>query len=445
MKTLICNGTIINESKKFRGYVIIHDKYIDKVAEGDYVNDKSIFDNVIDAEEGYIIPGVIDDQVHFREPGLTYKGDILSESRAAVAGGVTSYMEMPNTKPPTTSIEALNEKYDRASEVSYANYSFYFGATNDNAHLLSKLDIKNVCGVKLFMGSSTGNMLVDSPESLNRIFAESPLVIAVHAEEEAIVQKNRAYYTEKYAGKMIPDMHPLIRSEEACYVSSAKAVDLAVKHNARLHILHLSTARELSLFSTRPLSEKRITSEICLHHLWFSDEDYKDKGNFILWNPAIKTINDRDTLREGVRDGRVDVIATDHAPHSFEEKQGQYPNVPSGGPLVQHSLTGMFELAVKGEWNFEKVVEKMCHAPADLFRVNKRGYIREGYFADIVVIKPEEWIVDTNNILYKCGWSPFLGDKFSYKVSKTIVNGTLIYNNGEFNDMVKGERLTFNN
>lgn len=445
MKNLIHNGIIVSEQKRFEGYIITENERIIKIGTGIYTEDKTDFNEIIDAEGGYILPGVIDDQVHFREPGLTYKGDIASESRAAIAGGVTSYMEMPNTKPPTTTIEELNRKFERAAETSMANYSFYFGATNDNADTLSRLNVKEVCGVKVFMGSSTGNMLVDNSETLARIFSESPLIVATHCEEESIIRANRDRIYKEYDGRLTTSLHPVIRSEEACYASSAKAVELAAKYNTRLHILHLSTERELSLFSTKPLSEKRITSEICVHHLWFSDRDYATKGNFILWNPAIKRIEDRDALRRGVLEGKVDVIATDHAPHSFEEKSGTFPNVPSGGPLVQHSLTAMMEMSEKGLWSVENVVEKMCHAPKTLFRVKERGYIREGYFADIAIVKKESWNVEKSNILYKCGWSPFEGETFSFKVTHTIVNGAHVYNKGEFNEEFRAMKLEFEN
>ncbi|MFI3268582.1 MAG: dihydroorotase [Rikenellaceae bacterium] len=443
MKTLIFNGLIVNESQQFLGYIEVEDKIITAVHKGEFQGDKSAYNKTIDAKGGYVIPGVIDDQVHFREPGLEYKGEITTESRAAVAGGVTSYMEMPNTKPTTTTLEDLEWKFNRAAECSMANYSFYFGATNDNTNLLDKLDPTQVCGLKLFMGSSTGNMLVDRREALEEIFSNSPLLIATHCEEESIVLHNKKVFAEKYGSEYSNTFHPIIRSEEACYTSAAKAVELAEKTGARLHVLHISTAKELTLFSDKPLKDKKITSEICLHHLWFTDKDYEKKGNFILWNPAIKTEADRDGLREGVRNGKVDIIATDHAPHTFEEKSGSYPNVPSGGPLVQHSLVGMLELAKQGQWSVEKVVEKMCHAPSDLFKVEKRGYLKPGYFADIVVVAKDEWQVQKDNIYYKCGWSPFEGDSFSHKVTNTMINGVEVYANGQFNEDFRGEKLTF--
>lgn len=445
MHILIHNGIIVNEERQFKGYIVITGKQISKIGCGDFHSDKSEFRRIIDARGGYIIPGVIDDQVHFREPGVTHKGDIASESRAGVAGGVTSFMEMPNTNPPTTTLEDLEWKYQRAAECSYANYSFYFGATNENSNLLGKLDIKRVCGIKLFMGSSTGNMLVDNPKALAAIFSESPLIVATHCEEEYIVKANRERILKEYEGRITPALHPIIRSEEACYTSSAKAVELAERYGTRLHVLHLSTAKEMTLFSDKPLKEKHITSEVCIHHLWFSDEDYERKGNFILWNPAIKSRQDRDALREAVRSGKLDIVATDHAPHTLEEKSGIYPNVPSGGPSLQHSLPAMLTLADRGEWSVEQVVRKMCHAPADLFRVERRGYLREGYFADIAIISKEEWQVEKSNVLYKCGWSPFEGEQFTNRVTYTIINGEVVYEKGEFNEIFRGERLTFTN
>lgn len=443
---IIHNALICNEYSKFRGYITIVGDKIGTIAQG--VPPKELLagaSETFDAKGSIVMPGVIDDQVHFREPGLTHKGDIASESRAAVAGGVTSYMEMPNVNPATTTIELLEQKYARAAEVSPANYSFYLGATNKNTDEIAKVNPHTVCGVKLFMGSSTGNMLVDEAETLTNIFKNSPVLIATHCEEEAVVRANMQAAIEQYGNDVPIEMHPVIRSAEACYASSAKAVGLAHKHNARLHVLHLSTARELELFETKPLSDKRITNEVCVHHLWFTEADYPRKGNFIKWNPAIKSEADRDALRAAVNSGRVDIVATDHAPHTLEEKQKPYLQAPSGGPLVQHSLVLMLDMVRQGIFSVEKVVDVMCHRPAELFKVEKRGYLREGYFADIVIANPEsEWRVSASNILYKCGWSPFEGDTMSAKVTHTFVNGELAYADGTVNDAVRGRRLTFN-
>lgn len=441
-KTLIENGTIVNEGLTYKGYVLINDDRIEAAGEGRFEGD--FYGTRIDAEGQLVIPGVIDDQVHFREPGLTHKADIASESAAAVAGGVTSYMEMPNTNPPTTSESELEWKYDRAAETSLANYSFYLGATNDNIREIKQLDPHTVCGVKLFMGSSTGNMLVDDRKTLSAIFAESPVLIAAHCEDEAMIRENTETFRRRYSDNIEPWMHPLIRSAEACYRSSAYAVELADKYGSQLHVLHLSTARELTLFDAKPLAEKKITNEVCVHHLWFSDEDYAAKGNFIKWNPAVKTAADRLALREGLLNGKVDVAATDHAPHTLEEKRKPYWECPSGGPLVQHSLVAMLELARQGVMPVEKAVEKMCHAPAQLYKVKERGFLRPGYYADVVVVDPSSpWTVATDNILYKCGWSPFEGTEFSHKVAHTFVNGRHVYNNGELDRGIRGERLEF--
>ena len=441
--TLIKNATIINEGSQKKGSVLINNGIIEKIFTGN--TNLPDADNIIDATGKLLIPGVIDDQVHFREPGLTHKGDIRSESRAAVAGGITSFMEMPNTNPQTTTLAALEDKYSIAAERSYANYSFYFGATNDNAGELVKVDPKNVCGIKVFMGSSTGNMLVDKDEALSKIFSEAPTIVTTHCEDETTIRKNTEFYKNKYGENISFKYHPVIRSAEACYISSAKAAELASKYGTQLHILHLSTEKEMSLLDNRiPLTDKKITGEVCVHHLWFTDEDYENYGSRIKWNPAIKSRSDRNALRDAVNSGKLDIVATDHAPHTIEEKNNTYFKAPSGGPLVQHSLVAMFEMVKQGIFTYEKVVEKMCHAPAILYKVHKRGFIREGYFADITLIEPSsEWTVSKENILYKCGWSPFEGTTFSHRVTQTFVNGNLIFDNGTINDEIRGERLIF--
>ncbi len=441
-KTLINNAFIVNEGKIFRGNILIEDDIISKISASE-INTK--VDKIIDASGKYLFPGCIDDQVHFREPGLTYKGDIYTEAKAAIAGGVTSYMEMPNTIPNVLTQELLEEKYKRAAEVSLANYSFYMGASNDNIDEVLKTNPKNVCGIKVFMGSSTGNMLVDKPAALESLFSKCKMLIAVHCEDEKTIRHTIALYKEKYGENVPVECHPLIRTEEACYKSSSFAVELAKKHNTRLHILHISTAKELTLFDNKiPLRQKRITTETCIHYLWFSEEDYKTKGTFIKWNPAIKTNIDRDALIKGVLENKIDIIATDHAPHTLEEKRQTYFKAPSGGPLVQHSLNVMLELYHKGKISLEKVAEKMAHAVADCFQIEKRGYIREGYFADLVLVDlTAPWIVDKSNLLYKCGWSPFEGLTFHSKITHTFVNGNLIFENGKFDEHFKGKRLTF--
>lgn len=443
---LIRNATIINEGRTFIGSVLINNEFIEKIYENNQVPEAVLNrSNIIDATGLWLIPGVIDDQVHFREPGLTHKGDIESESRAAIAGGVTSFMEMPNTKPQTTTIENLDAKFEIAANKSYANYSFYMGATNDNLEELKKVNKKEVCGIKVFMGSSTGNMLVDNRRTLEALFAEIEMIIAVHCEEEAIIRKNIEYYKKEFGEDVPIEYHPLIRSAEACYVSSSKAAELADKYGTRLHILHLSTAREVGLFDVKPLSEKKITGEACVHHLWFSDEDYEKYGSLIKWNPAVKTKDDKEGLVQGLLLDRLDVIATDHAPHLLEEKQGGALQAASGGPLVQHSLQMMLELSRQGKISREDVVNKMCHAPAALFRVNKRGYIREGYYADLVLVNPnKEYTITQENILYKCKWSPLEGQTMSTSIDKTFLNGQIAFENGVVNE-VKGQRLTFNN
>lgn len=430
---IIHNGIIVNEGQKFDGYIIVQGDRITKIGKGK-IQDTPSGATLIDAKGGYVIPGVIDDQVHFREPGLTYKADIESESRAAAVGGVTSFMEMPNTVPQTTTIELLEQKFERAATTSAVNFSFYLGATNDNVKEITRINPRHTAGVKVFMGSSTGNMLVDRIKSLEAIFAESPVLVATHCEDEGTVQAN----IKKWGAAATISDHALIRSAEACYRSSALAVEIASKYNSRLHVLHLSTARELSLFESKPLAQKRITNEVCVHHLWFSDKDYTTKGNFIKWNPSIKTIEDRDALKAGLLSGRVDIVATDHAPHTLQEKERPYTEAPGGGPLVQHSLVAMLEM-----FTVENVVDFMCHRPSECFLVEDRGFLREGMFADIVVVEKADWEVSKENILYKCAWSPFEGQTFTHRVSHTIVNGKIVYQNGEINTEHKGTALTF--
>lgn len=438
---LIRNATIVNEGQSKIGSVYINDNgIIERIVWGT-TNDTA--EETIDADGMLLIPGVIDDQVHFREPGLTHKADIESESHAAVAGGVTSYMEMPNTKPTTTTVEALDWKYSRAAEVSTANYSFWIGATNDNLDTIKSIDYSKVCGIKLFMGSSTGNMLVDNEETLNRLFAEAPCLIATHCEDEATIKANMAAYKEKYGEDVPMKCHAEIRSAEACYKSSAKAAELARKNNAHLHILHLSSAQEIDLLDDGPLSERHVTGEVCAHHLWFSDEDYDKLGSRIKWNPSIKSKSDRDALRAAVKSGRIAVVATDHAPHTKEEKSQSYFNCPSGGPLVQFSLPTMLTLANQGNWNIETVVDQMCHRPAELFKVSKRGYIRPGYYADLVLVKKEPMLINVDIIQSKCKWSPLEGATLDYTVKQTFVNGQSVYSDGKVNTSVRGMRLEF--
>jgi dihydroorotase len=443
MQTLLKGATIVNEGKSFIGDILIKNQRIEKIS-SDITPDSSM--KVISLEGKIVIPGCIDDQVHFREPGLTHKGNIFSESRAAVAGGITTFMEMPNTVPNALTQELLEDKFQIAKKSSLANYSFFMGASNDNVDEVLKTDEKNVCGVKIFMGSSTGNMLVDNEATLTNLFSNVPMLIATHCEDEATIRNNTIKFKEKYGENIPITAHPLIRSEEACYLSSSMAVELAKKHNTRLHILHISTAKEVSLFSNElPLDKKRITAEACIHHLWFSDKDYETKGNFIKWNPAVKTENDREAIWKGVLDNKIDIIATDHAPHTLEEKSKPYTEAPSGGPLVQHALLAMLEKVKEGKISIERVVEKMCHAPAILFQVSERGFIREGYFADLVVINPKQThTVSKDTILYACGWSPFEGFTFSNKIDKTFVNGTLAYSDDAINTDITGLRLTFN-
>lgn len=438
---LIKSATIINEGKSFQGDLLIKDGVISKIAgQIDQPADK-----VINAEGLHLFPGCIDDQVHFREPGLTHKADIFTESRAAVAGGITSFMEMPNTVPNTLTQELLADKYEIASKTSAANYSFFMGAGNDNLEEVLKTDPRTVCGIKVFMGSSTGNMLVDNERTLEGIFSKAPILVAVHCEDEATIRANMENFTALYGDDLTPEMHPQIRSAEACYKSSSFAIELAKKHNTRLHILHISSAAETHLFENSvPLSEKRITAEACIHHLWFSDKDYPKKGNWIKWNPAIKSGEDREAILEAVLDGRIDIIATDHAPHTIDEKSQPYIKAPSGGPLVQYALVAMLQLYEQGKISLEKIAEKMAHNPAICFQIEKRGFIREGYWADLVLVDlatPTQ--VTKKNILSKCRWSPFEGLIFSASIKTTVVSGKIAYENGKVNNEVRGERLTF--
>jgi dihydroorotase len=442
MKKILRNGTIINEGKKFVADIYISNGRIEKIASTISLTEKV---EEIDATGLYILPGCIDDQVHFREPGLTHKGNIFTESRAAVAGGITSFMEMPNTVPNALTQELLEDKYQIASQTALANYSFFMGASNDNLEEVLKTDTSKICGVKVFMGSSTGNMLVDKESVLEGLFSRVGALIATHCEDEHTVKSNLALFQAKYGENIPVSAHPLIRNEEACYLSSSKAVALAKKHQARLHILHISTAKETHLFSnTLPLEQKLITAEACIHHLWFSDADYQEKGNFIKWNPAVKSAQDREGVWEALLDNRIDVIATDHAPHTLEEKSKAYLSAPSGGPLVQHALVAMLDKVKDGFITIERVVEKMAHAPAILFKVQERGFIREGYHADLVLVKPEAGeAVNKTNLLYKCGWSPFEGHQFSHSIHSTFVNGNCVYSKGQIHEGTNGHRLSF--
>ena len=445
MKTLIKNAQIVNEGSIFNGAVLIDGEFIAQVFVGQNISEEvSHGATVIDAQGKYLMPGAIDDQVHFREPGLTHKGEIATESRAAVAGGVTSYMEMPNTNPPAVTQLLLEEKYKRAAEVSPANYSFYMGATNDNLEEVMKTNGADVCGIKVFMGSSTGNMLVDDETTLAEIFRNTKLLVATHCEDEPTIIRNTAIYREKYGEHVPMSAHAKIRSAEACFKSTAKAVELASRFGTRLHVLHLSSADEMKLFDSGPVESKHITAEVCVHHLWFDEHDYIAYGTHIKWNPAIKSADDKAALWEALLADKIDVVATDHAPHTLQEKTNTYFKAPSGGPLVQHSLTAMLEMSKKGQITVEKVIEKMCHAPADLFRIDRRGYIRQGYYADLVLVdQAQPWVVSPENILYKCGWSPFDGMEFSHRVTSTFVNGELVYADGKIVEGKKGKRLKF--
>ncbi|MGY5848309.1 dihydroorotase [Salegentibacter sp. HM20] len=443
-KVLIKNARLVNEGKIKEADVYIIDGIISEISES--ISPKSPDVQIFDAEGNYMLPGLIDDQVHFREPGLTHKETIKDGSKAAVAGGITSFIEMPNTIPQTTTIELLEEKFKMAEESSYANYSFMFGGTNDNLDEILKVDPKTTAALKLFLGSSTGNMLVDNEKVLEQIFSKSPLLIAVHCEDEATIKKNMEECVERYGDNIPIELHPKIRSEEACYISSSRAVALAKKTGARLHVFHLSTAKELSLFSNKkPLKDKKITAEVCIHHLWFNDSDYAKKGTFIKWNPAVKTKKDQEALLQALKDDLIDVIATDHAPHTKEEKKNPYTKAPSGGPLVQHALPAILQLYHQEKISLEKIVEKMCHNPAILFQIKDRGFIREGYKADLVLVDLNApWAVQPDNILYKCGWSPFEGVTFKSRVTHTFVNGNLVYRNFKHQPFSKvAERLSF--
>lgn len=438
---LIKGAELINEGVRSFQDLLIENGRIAKIAPS--INHESATE--INADGLILIPGAIDDQVHFREPGLTHKGEIYTESRAAVAGGVTSYMEMPNVIPQTVTQELLAAKYEIGAVRSLANYSFYMGATNTNIDEVLKTNPSNVCGLKIFMGSSTGDMLVDNEKVLETVFAQSPMLIATHCEDEATVRRNQSEYVAKFGDDIPMKYHPIIRSEEACYLSSSMAVSLAEKHNTRLHILHISTAKETKLFGNKlPLHEKRITSEACIHHLWFSDEDYENKGTLIKWNPAVKTAQDREGIWKALLEDRIDVIATDHAPHTKDEKRNPYTNAPSGGPLVQHALQAMIEQYKNGRISLERVVEKMAHAPAICFQVKERGFIREGYWADLVLLdlKGKEEVT-ASSLHYKCGWSPFEGQIFNSSIKSTFISGHLAYDNGVFNENHLGKRLDF--
>ncbi len=444
--TLIKNATVVNENTKKINHVLIKDGKIFKIYEQEDDISNVEYDKLIDATGKYLLPGIIDDQVHFREPGLTHKAKIYTESKAAVAGGVTSFMEMPNTNPQTVTQKLLQEKFDVAAEQSLANYSFYMGATNENIDEVLKTDPKTVCGIKVFMGSSTGNMLVDNKEVLSEIFSKAPTLVAVHCEDEATIRHNSEVYRQKYGEDVPIKCHPEIRSEEACYKSSSMAVELAKKYGTQLHILHISSAKELELFENESnLEDKKITAEVCIHHLWFDSNDYEKYGTRIKWNPAVKTAKDKDELFKAMLNNKLDVIATDHAPHTEEEKRNTYFKAPSGGPLVQHSLQAMLEFYKQGKISLERIVEKMCHAPAKLFKIDKRAYIKEGYWADLVLVDLDaEQTVNKANIHYKCGWSPFENTVFHSKILYTFVNGNIVYDNGQFNEEVKGKRLMFN-
>ncbi len=441
-RTILRNAQIVNEGQRYFADLSIRDEIIESI--GGQIDLPC--DQEIDLNGNLLIPGCIDDQVHFREPGLTHKADIYTESRAAAAGGITSFMEMPNTVPNALTQSLLEEKYAIAAEKSIGNYSFFMGVSNDNYDEVMRTNSEHVCGIKIFMGSSTGNMLVDNYHTLERVFANSPALIATHCEDEATIKHNLAKAKERFGLEIPIEMHPIIRSQEACYLSSSFAVELAKKTGARLHVLHISTGKETALFSnTLPLKEKKITAEACVHHLWFSDDDYAMKGNLIKWNPAVKTQEDRTAIWKAVLENRIDVIATDHAPHTLEEKEQNYLNAPSGGPLVQHALLAMLEKSIQGVISIERIVEKMAHAPADLFRIENRGYIKEGYFADLVEINPKhKTAVSRNNLFYKCGWSPFEGITFSHEVSRTFVNGRLVFEGGNMIEGSNGKRLLFN-
>ena len=443
-KLIIRNAKITNENKEFIGDIAIEDSFISEISNQSI---SGTFDKELDASNLLLVPGMIDDQVHFREPGLTEKANIFTESRAAVAGGITSFMEMPNTVPNTVTQQLLEEKYQIAKQNSVANYSFFMGANNDNLKEVLKTEGEHVCGIKVFMGSSTGNMLVDNKETLSQIFKNSPLLIATHCEDEQTVQKNLAIFKEKYGSNIPFEMHPAIRSEEACYLSSSMAVDLASKYESRLHVLHISTAKELELFKSElELKEKKITAECCIHHLWFNDQDYQKNGSKIKWNPAVKTEFDRKSLINAINSDIIDVIATDHAPHTRKEKMNGYLNAPSGGPLVQHALLALLELEKNKQISLKQLVKKISHDVADCFKIEKRGYLRPGYYADFVLIdQNKNTTVNKENILYKCGWSPFEGYNFSSSINSTYVNGKRVYHEGVLNEKTNSMRLKFKN
>lgn len=442
-EVLIKNANIVNEGKIVKGDVLVQNGFIAEIS--DSISAKNSETKVIDADGCYLMPGMIDDQVHFREPGLTHKATIETESKAAVAGGITSFIEMPNTVPQATTIALLEDKFEIAAKTSWANYSFMFGGTNDNLDEILKVNPKTVAGLKLFLGSSTGNMLVDDPKTLEEIFSKTNLLISAHCEDEDTIQKNLNQAKEEFGEDIPIEHHPKIRSEEACYISSSQAIKLAKKTGARLHVFHLSTEKETHLFSNKkPLAEKKITAEVCIHHLWFSDEDYKTKGTKIKWNPAVKTKKDRDGLLKALLDNRIDVIATDHAPHTIDEKNNKYLNAPSGGPMVQHALVALLELYHKGKISLEKIVEKFAHNPAILFQIEKRGFIRKGYKADLVLVDLNSpWSVKKENLIYKCEWSPMEGSIFKSRITHTLVNGVVVYENAKFPNKSKAERLTF--
>lgn len=439
---LLKSATIVNEGKQILADILIKNGIIEKIA-GNISTEENI--QVMDLEGKFVLPGCIDDQVHFREPGLTHKADIASESKAAVAGGITSFMEMPNTVPNALTQKLLQDKYEIAARSSSANYSFFMGASNDNLEEVLRTDARNVCGVKIFMGSSTGNMLVDNEQTLEHLFKNvPPMLIATHCEDETTIRSNIEKYRAIYGENIPIELHPIIRDEDACYISSSLAVKMAKKFNTRLHVLHISTEKEIALFDNSiPLEKKMITAEACIHHLWFSDEDYAEKGNLIKWNPAVKKASDRAAIFQAVLDNKIDVIATDHAPHTLEEKQQSYFNAPSGGPLVQHALQAMLEKMEQGMISIERIVEKIAHAPAILFHIEKRGFIREGYFADLVVVDKKQTTVTRDALLYKCGWSPFEGTTFSYTIDKTFVNGNLVYADGKISSSAFGQRMLF--
>jgi dihydroorotase len=443
MSILIKQATIVNEGKQFVADILVNNGLIERI--DSHIDAHA--DTVINAEGLYLLPGMIDDQVHFREPGLTHKANIYSESRAAVAGGITSFMEMPNTVPNTLTQELLADKYAIAAKNSLANHSFFMGASNDNLDEVLRTDATNVCGIKVFMGSSTGNMLVDNPVTLEHLFAQCPMLIATHCEDEETIKSNLAHFKQLLGDNIPVRLHPKIRSAEACYLSSSMAVELAKKHNTRLHILHISTERETHLFdNTIPLKDKKITTEACVHHLWFSDVDYETKGNLIKWNPAVKTAADRDGILKAVLDNHIDIIATDHAPHTIEEKARPYLEAPSGGPLVQHALPALLEMYHQGKLTLEQIADKTAHSVATCFKMENRGFIREGYWADIALVNLNSpWTVSKQNILYKCGWSPFEGQTFQSKITHTIVSGNLAWQNNGFVNDTPGQRLTFQN